>query len=146
MRRGFWNHGLNQLVIESVAEHDRVAANPFAFRVILKVLRHRRERAGQIEIVAVYETENLAGCFLDPFIDCLHLAAILFADPVGQVLFITTNDLDALISAATVDDYVFEIRILLIEDRQNRLFEKLFLIIGRGEDAELWRHYKKAGI
>src|SRR5580765_772830 len=70
----------------------------------------------------------------------MHLAAILFADPIGQMLFIATNDLDALISAATVDNNVFEIRILLIEDRPNRLFEKLFLIIGRCDDAELWRH------
>src|SRR5437868_10772569 len=58
------------------------------------------------------------------------------------MLFITTNDLDALISAATVDNNVFEIRILLIEDRPNRLFEKLSLIIGRSHDAELWRHEK----
>src|SRR6266849_5186644 len=93
MRRGFGNLGLNQIVLHSVAEHHRVAANPFAFRVILKVLRHRRERAGQIEIVTVYETENVAGCLLDPFINCMHLAAILFAYPIGQVLFITTNDL-----------------------------------------------------
>ncbi len=71
---------------------------------------------------------------------CMQLAAILFAGPVGQMLFMTTNDLDALISAATVDNNVFEIRILLIEDRPNRLFEKLSLIIGRCDDAELWRH------
>src|SRR5258708_26149014 len=56
------------------------------------------------------------------------------------MLFIATNDLDALISTAPVDNNVFEIRILLIEDRANRLLEKLSLIIGRCDDAELWRH------
>src|SRR6266446_4188545 len=56
------------------------------------------------------------------------------------MLFITTNDLDAFIRATTVDNDVFEIRILLIEYRQNRLFEELSLIVGRCDNAELWRH------
>src|SRR5260370_20061285 len=70
----------------------------------------------------------------------MDLAAIFFTHPVGQMLFVALDDFASFIRAATVDDDVFEIRILLIEYRQNRLFKKLSLIERRGNDAEFCRH------
>src|SRR5258707_6240850 len=108
--------------------------------MIAKVLRRRRERSRQIQIVAIQKTENITRRLRNPFVDCMDLATIFFAHPVGQMLFIALDDFDSFIRAATVDDDVFEIRILLIEYRQNRLFNKLSLIERRRNDAEFWRH------
>src|ERR1044071_4266009 len=119
---------MDHLRLVTFAEHDRVAANPFAFGIVGKVTHHGVECAGQINIVAVDERENVAGGFFEPFIDRVYLSTIFFTYPVSQLVLVAANDRNTLISAAAVDDDVFERLITLIQYRQNRLFQEMALV------------------
>src|ERR1700694_1218046 len=114
MSRRFWHHGLDQFRTVTLTEHYRIAANPFSFRIGIKVFRHRGERPRQIDVVTVNESEDVPGAFLDTFIYRVDLSAVLFAGPIGQAIFIPSNYLDGFIRTAPVDNDVLEIRILLV--------------------------------
>src|SRR6266404_6218815 len=112
----------------SFTEHDRVTAIPFAGLMIFKVTHHRVERARQIDIVAINEAEYVAGRLLKALINRMDLTPIFFTDPEGEPIFIAPNDLYRFVGAAAVDDDVLEIGIILVEHRQNRLFQESALI------------------
>src|SRR5258708_2766458 len=93
-----------------------------------KVIGHHRERARQIEVIAVNKAEDVAGRLRDTLVNCMDLTPIFLADPERESIFIATNDLEGFIGATTVDNDVLEIGIILIENRQNRLFQEAALI------------------
>src|SRR5258706_11720426 len=105
----------------ALTKHDRIAANPLTVRIILEILCYGGECSGQIDIVAVDKGEDVAGGQFESFVNRVDLPAIFLANPIRQPIFIAANDLDSFIRAAPVDDYVFEVGILLIEDLQHRL-------------------------
>src|SRR6266581_3333081 len=109
-------------------KHDRVATNPLTVRMSFEMIGDGRQRAGQIEIVAVEKTKDVARGALETFVDGLHLPAIFLADPIAQMLFVLTNHVDAFVVAAAVDDDVLKRFVSLIEHRQDRFFEKSSLI------------------
>jgi len=98
------------------------------------------EGTGEIYVVAVDESKNVACRTLKSFVDCVHLASILFADPVSEVLFVALDYVDSFIRAAAIDDDVLQRFVSLVEYRQNRLFKKSSLIERWSNDGELWRH------
>src|SRR5687767_9775697 len=69
------------------------------------------------------------------------LAAIRFAYPMSQVLFETSNNGNTLIGRATVRYDEFQVPIILVEYRTDRLFQVLALIV-RGSHN---RHFRAAG-
>ena|SRR5438128_3139394 len=121
-------------------KHDGVATNPLTVSMSFEMIGDGRQRARQIEIVAVDKAKDIARGLLETFIDGMHLPAIFLADPVGEMLFVLTNDVDAFVVAAAVDDDVLKRLVPLIEHRQDRFFEKLSLIKRGRDDADLWRH------
>src|SRR5688572_7161434 len=120
---------MNDAGLVTFAEHDRIAADPRTLRMLREVVHHSRERAGQIEIVAVEKGEDVSGRAFESFIDRVDLSAILFADPVGEAIFVLANDRDAFVSAAAVDDDVLERFVALLQDGKDRLFEKPALVV-----------------
>src|SRR5437016_13016123 len=104
MRGRLGNVGFDALRRMSVAEQDRVAAQPLTLRVFAKNAHRRGECARQIDVVAVEERGHVAGDPLDAFVDGVNLSAIWLADPVGEMPFVTVDDVDAVIAASTVDD------------------------------------------
>ena len=84
--------------------------------------------AGQIHIVRVEPAQDVAGRAREASIDRRGLAAVFFTDPVGETLLMPLDDLDTLVCAAAIQHDVLEIGILLADDRENRIFEKLALI------------------
>ena len=83
---------------------------------------HCVESAGQVNVVTVDKGDNVASRAFEALVDCVYLAAIFFAFPVGQFVFVAADDGNAFIGAATVDDDVLERLITLIQNRQDRLF------------------------
>ena len=128
MRRGFWHVALDKLGGASFAKHYRIATDPFAPGMILKVLHDRCERSRQVNVVAIYKTENFARGSFNTFVDGVNLAPILFAHPERESIFVAPDDIYSFIRTATVNNYVLEIRIILIEHRQDSLFEESSLI------------------
>src|SRR4029079_8545768 len=116
---------MDQSRVVTFAEHDRVAANPFAFGIVGKVTHHCVECAGQINIVAVDERENVARGFFETFVDRVYLSTIFFTYPISQLVLVAANDRNTLISAAAIDDDVFEWLITLIQYRQDGLFQEM---------------------
>src|SRR5258705_8580341 len=140
VRRRLWHHAGNELRRATVAKHDRVAANPFTVCMILEILSDGGEAARQIDVVAIDETKDLAGAFLQPFVDGMDLAAIFFADPIRYLAFITPDDCHRFIGAAAVYDEVFEVWIILIKHGQNRFFEESPLVERWRDDTDFRRH------
>src|ERR1051325_11550377 len=128
MRRRFRNYRFDRFVWPPVTKHDRVATHPFGICVILEMLCDGGERSRQIEIVAVDKPEDVARRSLDAFVDGVHLTAIFLAYPVSQSIFVSTNDVKCFIGAAAVDNDIFKVWIVLIENGQNRLFQEAALI------------------
>ena len=98
-----------------LAKHDRVATDPLAFRVLIKVAHYGVENARKIKIVAIEKREDVARCSFQTLVDCMHLAAIFLAYPVSQSILVTTNDRDTFIGAAAIDHHVLEWLVSLIE-------------------------------
>lgn len=67
----------------------------------------------------------------------MALAAILLAHPVLILLLVLIYSLDAVIGAATIDDDVFKVRVVLFEDRKDSLFQVLPLVEGGGDYSYL---------
>src|SRR5437588_8577380 len=69
----------------------------------------------------------------------MTLAAILFAYPPCQLRFIFADNLDTLIRAAAVDNDVFEVRVILRQDRLDRFLEEISVVEGGGDDGDFWK-------
>lgn len=65
----------------------------------------------------------------------MALTAVLFAHPVRQLLFILPDDLDAVVSASAVDDDLFQVWIVLLQNGANGLFQVFSLV-------ERWSNYR----
>src|ERR1051325_4189229 len=97
------------------AKHDCVAAQPLAIWMAAEILGDRRKGPRQVKIIAVEISDNVAGHTRQPFVNRIHLPAIFFADPKRQSILVTPNYLNAVVRAATIDDDVLEVLIILIE-------------------------------
>src|SRR5215831_17736114 len=131
---------LNSFVGLSGAEHDGVAADPVRLWVRRKIVADGFESSRQINIVAIDETKNVTGRPLDSFVEGVHLPTILLADPERNSIFVFANHIERLVGATAVNHDVFEVWVVLIKDRENRLFQEPALIERRSNDTDLDRH------
>src|SRR5688500_11243632 len=129
MRRRLRDFRTDDSRFVTFTKHNRVAADPLAFRMLGEVVHYGRKRSGKIEIVAVEKGEDVASCSFESFINRMDLAAILFAYPVGETIFVLLDDRDAFVSAAAVDHDVLERFVTLFQDGKDRLFEKSALVV-----------------
>jgi len=70
------------------------------------------------------------------FIDGVALTTVLLAHPVFQILLIFLDDVETIVHAPAVDHDILDIRILLLEDREDGLFEIRTLVVRRGDDGD----------
>ena len=108
--------------------------------ILIEVTHHGVERARQVNIVAVDESENVSSRFFESLVDRMHLPAIFFTHPVSKTVFVATNNRNAFVSAAAVDHDVLERLVSLLEHGQDRLFQETALVEGRRDDAEFQSH------
>jgi hypothetical protein len=115
-------------------EQDRVAADPVNSWVASKSGRDGGKSAWQQEVVAIKESRDFACRLTHSLVDRIHLPAIRLADPKREAVVMAAQDVDAPVLAATVDDYVFNIGVILIAHRLKRRWEEWRLVIGRRDD------------
>ena len=70
------------------------------------------------------------------FIDGVALTTVRLAYPVFQILLILLDDVETIVRAPAVDQDILDIRILLLEDRENGLFKIRTLVVRRGDDGD----------
>src|ERR1043165_2265711 len=127
--RGRARHdSVNQARLMTLAKHDRVAANPLGLRMLGEVTHDGVESAWEVNVVAVDESDNVAGGTCESLVDRVHLSTIFFAFPVGELVFVAADDRNTLVSAGTVDDDVLERLVTLIQHREDRLFQEPSLV------------------
>lgn len=107
-------------------------ADNFHFRVSEEVSSNCVESSGQQHIVRIQPIENVAGCELATLMEPVGLAFVFLAAPICQRTLKPANDLNASICAYAVADDVFQIGIILGNDRTDCFLEKAFTVkIGR---------------
>ena len=79
--------------------------------------------------------------FGEALVEGVGLAAVLFADPEGEVLFVALDDVDGAVGAATVDDDVLEFWVVLGEDGVDGLLQEGGLVVAGGDDREMGRDH-----
>src|SRR5262249_18356419 len=110
----------------------------------LGVLGDDFERAWLEVIVRVQPTENIAGGEFESSVDCLGLSSVPLTHPAGEKLLIASDDVDAVVAAAPVHDGVFQVWVMLVEDRQNRLFQVAALVVGGCHDRDFRKRRRHA--
>jgi hypothetical protein len=88
----------------------------YSLRVLKPCFRHCEQRSGQERIIAVQIRNEVARGALEAFVDRIALPSVLFADPVGKLRFVFSDDVDAVVRAVSVYNEVLKIRITLPED------------------------------
>ena len=94
------------------------------------------ERSRKIEIVAVEPTDNLASRHTKALVDRIRLPVVGFRNPVCEVSFVALDDRDAFVGAASIDNDVLEISIVLEQHRAERAFNVCPLVVGGRDDAD----------
>src|SRR5678815_249221 len=107
---------MNHFSFVSLSKHHRIAAHPFAFRMLLKVRHDRIEGTRQIDIIAVDERKNITGNPLQTFVDGMYLSAVFFTHPISQAILVSTNNGDTIVRAAAINNDVFKVLVTLIQD------------------------------
>jgi hypothetical protein len=108
---------------------DRMnTGDPFHLRKRRKNIGHQRECPRGIFIVAIEPRHYLAGRPREPFVNRIVLSLVRLTHPIGQTVFILTDNLSTSIGRTTIDYYIFQVRISLIKYRTYGLFDKLPLV------------------
>jgi len=136
MSGGLRNNCVNHFCFVAKSEHYSVATNPLALWMLFEMIHYSVECTGKIDVVAVDKRKDVAGDFLEAFVDRMNLATILFAHPISQSIFVATNNRSTLVRATAVNDDVFKILKALIQDAENGLFQKSPLVKRRCHYAE----------
>src|ERR1700690_294352 len=108
----------------------------------LEFLYRCADRAWQIIIVRVEPRHNFTLRVRKTFIDRFRLALVFFAYPPRKATGILMNNIQAAIRRATVHDEIFDIPIILFEDRTDRPFQEGRLIEGWSDNGNEG-HFKR---
>ena len=93
------------------------------------------EGPGTIFVVAVEPGHDFAAGFGKALVQRIAMAGVGLADKMVQPVFVFLDDLHRAVGAAAIDHDIFEMRIILIQHRAQRVFDKSRLVEGRGDDG-----------
>jgi hypothetical protein len=88
-----------------------------------------------MQVITIQPAKYITCSLFETPVNCITLTRILFTNPKIDFRIILLNYIDTVICAPPVNYNVFKIRISLPEYRNNRLFQKLALVIR-------WRYYR----
>ncbi len=131
--------GFNSIPFSSI-----VTASPKtmpAAGLAIQRLHRGADRARQVKIVRVQPGNDLAPGALQPFIEGIGLARVRLGDPPGKLVGVFTDNIQAAIRGAAIDDDVLQGRGILRQDRLDGLLKVEGLVKGWGYDRDQ-RHVK----
>src|SRR5262249_42672323 len=94
----------------------RIAINHIGLDIRLKGGRDFFERSRLVQIIGIQVCKDGTSGFLETFINCIGRTAILFTDPVRNVSFISSDNIDTAVSGTSIHDDVLQVRIALHND------------------------------
>lgn len=97
--------------------------------VMLEFFHHTSNCVRAIGVVGVEPGDHMATGLEPAFVDSIRLAFVRFAYPVGKYVSIFFYDINTSVRTASVDDNVFQVRISLEQNRSNRLFDPVTLVV-----------------
>ena len=104
-----------------------------------KYIAHIQQSVWQVIIIAVEPAEDVSRGALETFVDRMALPPVWLAHPVSQPGFVLTNNFTASVRAVPVNDDVFEVRIILKQNRADGLFDEPCLVVRGSNDADFRR-------
>ena len=114
-----------------------IAVNEVGSRVIHESPGHRKQGAWHEHVVGVDPHHILAGGHGSARIDGIALSPIGPGMPVGDPVFILSDDLCALVGGSTVDDDVLQVGVSLVMDGDDGPFQEGGLVEGGSDDRDL---------
>jgi len=105
-------------------------------RSLSKCLRRCKKGAWSIEIIGVQPCNDLPSRPFESLIDGICLSAVRFANPECYPAFIFSDNFNALVCAASIDDDVLKIRVTLQEHRPDRLLNEPALVVGWRDNTD----------
>lgn len=93
-----------------------------------QILHGNTDGRGRQQVVRIEPGQNGTGGPGEALVDGAGLAAVGLGDPVGQPRLVAADDLRAAVRGTAVDDHVFDLRIVLREDRLDRLLDEAALV------------------
>ena len=91
---------------------------------------------GIVCIIRIEPREDVAVGVRKSFVDRIGLTLIRFADPGGNLPLIFFDDVHAAVGGATVNDDIFDVRVILFEHRADRRLKIGRLVKRRGDDGD----------
>src|SRR5690242_3077697 len=138
----------------AVFDHAPVADDPAAavddivmsidhvgIRMAAKGFADGAQGTRQVGVVRAQPREDLAGGAREALANRLGVPSVALADPPCQAMLIAPDQVDYLrIGRTTVHDDVFEIRVILVEDRTDSLFQILRAIVSGSHHGDFREH------
>src|SRR5690606_9946680 len=110
--RGAWPNGYHS----SLLIHDiRYSLNPIHTTMLPEKFSENRQGPRMVHIVRIYPPHYLPGGTMKALINGIIHPLVPLATPPSQPLLILFDNIDRPISAASIDNYIFQIRIALVE-------------------------------
>ena len=94
------------------------------------------ERAGKVDIVRVQIRYDFASGFLESIVERIRCAIVFFGDPEADPVFVLTDDVECLVRRPSVDDDVFQVGVVLSQNRPDRVFDIRSLVVGCRDDTD----------
>src|ERR1700684_3915783 len=131
----FANQGLSGLIDNQIVAIDEIDE-----RIVFERLYNCGEAFGLIEVVGVQPSNDVAGCHTEALIDGVALAAIFFRKPAEMIPAghrdVPPENFDGTVGGGSVNYDVFQGRIMLAFDAEQRRVDKLRLVERRRNDGE----------
>jgi len=121
-----------------ITKMNTIPENNFWDRFLNEVHGDSGENTGQIHIVRIDPAKYAARCPVESFVDGRSLPIIFLTVPVGDVLLVLSYYFDRVVGTAAVQNEEFHVWVLLRDDRQDRLLNKMALV-ERGSDHRYFR-------
>ncbi len=115
-----------------------VAENERSFRVLAEGFHRAGDRAWVIEVIRIEPADDLTRGFGKPLVNTVCLPLVLFGNPAREFRRVLLDDLDTVIGRTAIDDPVFNVGIILFQDRANCLLKKGSLVEGGGDNGDEW--------
>ena len=121
-----------------VGVHDKaVSADDIGSRARAKGVDGLADRARQVGVVCVNISEDVAGGPGKALVQTVGGPRVGLEDGDGNPVAVALDDVPAPIGRARVDDDIFDIVVVVLDDRKDSAFEKGRLIEGDRDDGDL---------
>ena len=89
-----------------------------------------------IDVVGIEDTNDVAGGQGQAFVEGVVHTAIGFGDKVGNAIAVGVDDMDSTVGGGTIDKNVFDLGIILTQDRFNRVLNSSNTIVNYSNDRD----------